>query len=509
MKTEAAYRLAPGWAAWSGLARQDDSRAVPGQIAFFLLAFVLLWTLYGSIADAPKALHGDVAEAYVWGREFQLGYNQHPPFWAWIAGLWFLIFPEQDWAFKLLAMLNAAAGLAGAWQLIGLFTRGWRQLAAFAMLLLTPFYTFLAFKYNANTIFLSLWPWTLYCFIQSMQRRRAADGIAFGGMVALCLLSKYYAIILVITCLTVSFLHQDWRRYYRSAAPYIAVATCAVLVMPHVVWAIMANAPPVEYVMGRSGIGWADTAWYAGEFIVSVTLYHALVPIVLTASHTGRRAPPEPLALPRRFVAGLVLLPVALTVLFGAVFELKISAAMAVGIFPVLPLLALELMPASNPRRAFQITAIGFGALTAGSLIASPMLAWASMKWGANDPSLREPRVELAEAVTQLWRETTGLPLRYAGGTAPYGNAVMFYSPDHPSGFIALSYHRAPWVTPDLIAQHGLAAVCLRSDAECLADAASLATPQTRRIALTLTHSFWGLQQPPANFDIFLIPPRP
>ena len=39
-----------------------------------LALIVLIWTLYGVISAAPAAIHNDMAEAYVWGREFQLGY---------------------------------------------------------------------------------------------------------------------------------------------------------------------------------------------------------------------------------------------------------------------------------------------------------------------------------------------------------------------------------------------------------------------------------------------------
>src|ERR1700694_4529665 len=45
-----------------------------------LAIFVAIWTLYGAISAAPAAIHNDMAEAYVWGREFQLGYAKHPPF---------------------------------------------------------------------------------------------------------------------------------------------------------------------------------------------------------------------------------------------------------------------------------------------------------------------------------------------------------------------------------------------------------------------------------------------
>ena len=65
-----------------------------------------------------------MAEAYAWGQEFQLGYNQHPPFWAWVCGLWFQVFPRTGWAFALLSSTNAAIGLWGAWTLIGDFAEG-------------------------------------------------------------------------------------------------------------------------------------------------------------------------------------------------------------------------------------------------------------------------------------------------------------------------------------------------------------------------------------------------
>ena len=60
-----------------------------------LVIFVAVWTLYGAISAAPAAIHNDMAEAYVWGRQFELGYFQHPPFWAWVAGLWFEVFPPH------------------------------------------------------------------------------------------------------------------------------------------------------------------------------------------------------------------------------------------------------------------------------------------------------------------------------------------------------------------------------------------------------------------------------
>ena len=59
-------------------------------VAALFVAFVAVWSVYFAIAESQASIHHDMAEAYAWGQEFQLGYNQHPPFWAWVCGAWFL-----------------------------------------------------------------------------------------------------------------------------------------------------------------------------------------------------------------------------------------------------------------------------------------------------------------------------------------------------------------------------------------------------------------------------------
>ena len=194
----------------------------PRHAAVLALAFLGLhtavWTLYSTLSNTG-ALHQDMIEAYSWGREFQLGYYKHPPFWAWIAGAWFEVFPRTNWAFYLLANLNAGIAILGVWQLAGLFTQGMHRLNATLLIVLIPFYTIQGHQYNANYMQLSLWPWTVYFFVISMEHRRLRDAIAFGVLAAAGMLSKYYSALLLMSCFAASFAHPDWRRYYRSPAP--------------------------------------------------------------------------------------------------------------------------------------------------------------------------------------------------------------------------------------------------------------------------------------------------
>lgn len=248
-----------------------------GAVAGWLAAFAACWAWFGAWLAAGRALPGDVVEAYVWGIEFRLGYNHHPPFWAWIAGLWFEVFPHAGWSFAVLASLNAAVGLAGAWRLAGLFAGGWERRAAVLLLLATPFYTFLSFKYNANTIFLSIWPWALFAFLRSLDQLRIRSAILFGVILGAAFLSKYYALVLLLTCLLACCVHENRARYVRSALPWVSLGVCGLLVLPHAVWAVENRAPPVAYIVAKTGRGLLFALVNNLDFVVSAALYHCVV----------------------------------------------------------------------------------------------------------------------------------------------------------------------------------------------------------------------------------------
>ena len=368
-----------------------------------LLLFIVAWTMHGVIAGAGGSLHFDVLEAYVWGKEFQLGYNQHGPFWAWIAGAWFLVFPVTNASFILLEAIISALGLLGAWMLAGLFTRGSTRHAAVLMLLATPLYTIMAFKYNANTIFVLLWPWTLFFFVRSLDRMNARDAALFGAFAALCILSKYYAAILLMSCGLSLFSHPNGRKYVLSSLPWIAAAVFTALVLPHVFWALTNDAPPAAYAMSLTGKGWLFVIGHAASFVLDNAVHFAGVLALLFLAwrlSKGRpvHEPAERLQQSRRrFLAVLVLAPLLLTIVFAIGFQLKIEAIMAVGIFPLMPLFLMQFVSPLDAQLCFRLAAAVALAVTVGSVPAAPIERAAVLKRSA------EPRRELAAAATALW----------------------------------------------------------------------------------------------------------
>jgi 4-amino-4-deoxy-L-arabinose transferase-like glycosyltransferase len=489
---------------------QSSSENLIAAAAFFL--FFLAWAAAESILNADRALHYDLFEAYAWGKEFQLGYNQHGPFWAWIAGAWFILFPNTNTSFVLLEALNATLGLFGAWMLIGLFTKGWERHAATLLLVATPFYTFNAYKYNANTIFISLWPWTLYFFIRSVDLMSRRDALIFGVIAAACILSKYYAVLLLAACGLSLIVHPNGRRYLLSPLPWIAGALFSIPVLPHVLWALNSNAPPVAYAMGLTGKGWLFTGQHIGRFVSDLLLFQAAVMalIFLASLATKRGRTVEQCEhLPqsrRRFLAVLVLAPPLLTIMAGLIFQLKIEAIMAIGIFPLMPLFLMQLVTPLDTRRCFYLAGAAAVAVTVVTLIGAPFAGtmMASKKAG---PSFAFPYQELAASVTELWRSEMHTPLKYIGGETKAANGISFYSADRPSSFVNLEYGRALWVTRAKLEHDGLAIACVHEDAACLGKASNFLRGHWKQTSLKLSRELGTRRMPEVTFDIFVIPP--
>lgn len=476
-------------------------------------AFVAAWALYFTVTEAPVAIKHDMSEAYAWGHEFQLGYNQHPPLWAWICGLWFAIFPRTGWAFALLSSVNAGIGLWGAWMLIGDFAEGRKRIAAWALLLLTPLYTFYAYKYNANIIFLSIWPWTLHYFMRSMQSRRIGDAIAFGVLIGLAMLSKYYALILVATCLLATLQHPSRWRYLASASPYVSAVVAVVVCAPHVWWLLTHRAPPLRYLDSITDLPWPYVFAHVGQTLLgALAMNMGVFAVVGLLAWSARRNGIAVFGRDARgpsfrILATLALAPLGLTVAGALALRNTITPEMTVGTFPLLPLLLIETAAIRDIDRLYRLGTRLAAAVTLGAVAMSPAIALART-WLSPSAMTVPPIQEVAIEATRLWHQRTSRPLAFVAGSNWYENATTFYSPDRPHAFVHFDYSASLWVTPEALARRGLLSICVSDDQVCLAATARFTTPETTRTELSVAHAFWGHVADPVHFVVTIIPPR-
>src|SRR3954465_2340334 len=233
-------------AAWIA-ASASDSKASLWLVIGFAAAHALLWTLVLANLKAAQDVHMDVAEAFAWGQKFQFGYGKHPPLAGWIAGLWFKLFPVADWASYALAMTTLGCGLVVCWLIALRVVDRRRAFFTVVMLALYPIFNFKGFKYNPDLLQLVTLPLLVLAYLDAFEKRSVRAGLWLGLAGALALMTKYWVLTMIGAIGLAALLHPQRMRFLRSPAPWVAIATLAVAMIPHLLWLREVDFVPLTY----------------------------------------------------------------------------------------------------------------------------------------------------------------------------------------------------------------------------------------------------------------------
>ena len=469
-----------------------------------ILAYALFWATYAQVSSS-SGVHIDSLEAYAWGREFRLGYYKHPPFWAWVAGLWFMVLPKTDWSFWLLSELNGALGLAGAYALMGRFCAQRTRLICVLLMMLTPFYQFNALRFNANTILLSIWPWTMYFFVRSIETRRIGYAVVCGALAGFALLSKYFGLVLIGSCVVASLTHHNRRAYYLSAAPYVSLLIAGALFTPHVIWLFRDGFQPLAYMATKIDLRDRAISDSFFQFIgASVAFFVAPIALLLLARWRGGASKPMPAPENgRSFENVIAFSPFILTLIAGSGGHTALAIPFGVPIFSLATLPLLRLIgPDEDKALAYARGAVI--ALMAACAMAAPFMA--NVFVGTKHKDHIRPHTEAAQAAIDLWREKTAAPLRFASGDRMNSLSITFRSKDDTSEFNGFNMRWSPSVTPETLRRHGLLVLCTNGSGPCLDGVAPFLTPRSTRHEISVAHEIAG--SPLMGYTVFIIPPE-
>jgi hypothetical protein len=486
------------YAALTDPARRE--RAVLASLAVYLV----LWTVYGTIAKSSQGLHPDMTEVIAWSRDLAWGYK-HPPLAAAIAWLWFGVFPLAEWSYYLLAMLMPTIALWIVWRLTADYLTIEKRVAGLALLMLVPFFNFHALKFNVNTVLLPAWAATTWWFLRSYKTHSALYAALAGAGAAACMLGKYWSVFLLAGLLVAALIDKRRTGYFRSAAPWITVAVGLAVLAPHLVWLYQHHFESFAYAMVVHGDkSFGPTAVGALGYLAGSFGYVAIpVIVVLLAARPSRAAIADmlwPADTERRLAAaafwGPLLLPAAAALMSGT----EITSLWSMSAWTLLPVLLLSppdvTFSESNTCRILAACVL----LPLAMLIASPAIAIIAQRNGPQ-PAAAQANL-LAGEVERVWHETTPLPLKLVGGTGDLAEGVITYAADRPR------------VLPDIpqpdaagLARSGMAIVCFAEDAGCR-NKASAQAAGGRRIETEIVRNFLGFPGKPQRYAIFIVPPR-
>src|ERR1700712_74883 len=233
-------------AAWI-VASASDPKAGLWLVIGFAAAHAALWTLVLANLKAAQDVHMDVAEAFAWGQKFQFGYGKHPPLAGWIAGLWFKLFPVADWSTYALAMAALGCALVISWLVALRVVDRRRAFFGVVMLALYPVFNFKGFKYNPDLLQLVTLPLLMLAYLDAFDKRTIRSGVWLGLAGALALMTKYWVLTMIGAIGLAALIHPARLLFLRSPAPWVAIVTLAVAMVPHFLWLQQVNFAPFAY----------------------------------------------------------------------------------------------------------------------------------------------------------------------------------------------------------------------------------------------------------------------
>ena len=473
--------------------------------AALLLGYAVLWTISATIRNLGVPVHGDMAEAFALSRDFSLGYFKHPPLVNWITAAWFAVMPVAQWPFFLLGCLNAALAMGAVWLAAGYVVDARRRILAVALLGLTPIFTFIPATFNHNTIQLSLWALVALSFLASIERTKLGWSILFGLACGLAILAKYFAGVIVLTCILASLLHPNRRSYWRSPRPYLAGVVCVTVLAPNLYWLINADFISIRYQIAIQPDNDAAKVIllifrclgaflaYLAPALLAIWLY--LRPAKGTMTFLEGWPPPRPV------IACIAFAPVLLSLAAFAVAGIGMPDAWIQPGYFFAPLAIISAPGLFVPRRA--VTAI-FGAATALAMlavIASPLLM--VVNFFSDRVVGVEPFAPLARFATDAWHSRTKQPLQFVSGTRFAAWSVSFYSEDHPRVFPVFGIFPVDAQTENHWSKHGTLGIC-HSDESWCNEVLARALPDAERLEIMLPITFLGMNRGAVRYVLYL-----
>ena len=491
----------------------------------------VLWTFILINLKAAQDVHMDVAEAWGWGQKFLWGYGKHPPLSGWVAGLWFKVFPATDWATYALAMTTVGIGMVICWLLSLRVVDARRAFLVVVMVALYPIFNFKGFKYNPDLLQLVTLPLLVLAYLNAFEKRSWQSGIWLGLAGALALMTKYWVLTMIGAIGLAALIHPERVKFLMSPAPWVAIATMVVAMIPHIVWLAEVHFVPLTYAGDTYSL---EDSRLVHQLVAGYALHNVALlalPVALAALAMAWVPPWRKLLLrtPSRIVTRawarganpgvnvsqalnvwIIQIIVAVGPPLGAlVFSIYMKTDWGISLFFLVPL-ALVAIPALRVQSAtlFNIVAIWL-VLSVATLAASPWIAAREMAANAGNAAIYGARSELARELTQAWHTRFGSRWAVVAGTMEQIQPLVFYSPDHPSALLPLEAWDSGLTSRDDVKTYGFIGVFDPTDGRLPAFEkwVSETAPNAERIVMTTRRFTHGKAGPSMSWNIYIAPP--
>jgi 4-amino-4-deoxy-L-arabinose transferase-like glycosyltransferase len=419
------------------------------------LWFIVPMLFYGS----PP---GNVATVLDFGREYQVGTTQGPPFAFWLADIAFRLAGGHIFGVYLLAQACFVVTLWAVFML-GSAIVGPQQAVLAAMLTATiTVFSFPGVEFGPDVLARPLWALTLLHAWRVMGQGRRNAWFALSIEIGLLFLTTHAAIPLLLLLIGFALSTRRGRETLASLDPLLGTMVIAALVLPYAVWAVRANVvalPPLPAAdaFGERLISWAMLFGGLMLALIGISLLLIFNSRALNRkpedAPTVFRAPVDPFA--RNFVYTFACAPVVVLSLLGALFgQGRVFGGDGVAL--VLPGLAvivaagdlIHLRRQEILRTIWLLLIVAPAVAMAGAVLIQP---W----FGRTEMRTALPASAIGQFFGDTYQRRVNRPLPAVAGDRRLVELIGFAAPGRPHVLFDATPAETPWLTPATFLETG------------------------------------------------------
>jgi hypothetical protein len=357
------------------------------------------------------------------------------------------------------------------------------------------------------------------------------SGLWLGLAAALALMTKYWVLTMIGAIGLAALIHPERLKFLRSPAPWVAIATFAVAMIPHLVWLRSVDFVPLTYAGDVYGLSSRAqniqlVLGYIGHNFALLAFPVALAAIALAGtprwwvkllqrpsalySHAWSRGANPAVNASQALNVWIIQLVVAIgPPLGGLIFTVYMKTDWGISLFFLTPLALVAIPWLRLPRIAlFNLAAIWL-AITLAALAASPYIAAKEMALYPNGASTYGARSQLARELTEAWQSRFHTRWAVVAGTTEVGEPMTFYSPDHPAPFTPGEIWSSGLTSLEEARRLGFIGICDTTDGRLPACDAWMAANgrNAEQLAIATQRFFHGHPGPAISWKVYIVPP--
>jgi Dolichyl-phosphate-mannose-protein mannosyltransferase len=387
------------------------------------------------------------------------------------------------------------------------------------MLALYPIFNFKGFKFNPDLLQLVTLPLVVLAYLNAFERRTWLSGILLGLAGASALMTKYWVLTMIGAVGLAALIHPERMQFLRSPAPWVAIVTVMVAMIPHLIWLKEVDFVPLTYAGDVYGLSnHMQSAWlvlgYIGHNLALLALPLVIAALVLLlpprwiARAWGRG--PDVADTSQALNVWIIQAIVAIgPPLGGLIFTVYMKTDWGISLFFLVPL-ALIAIPKLRMRviAVPWITAI-YLVLSLATLAAAPRIALLEMERNPNSANSYGARSQLARELTEAWHSRFGSRWAVVAGTTEIGEPMTFYSTDHPAPFTPGEVWSSGLTSFEEAKRLGFIGICDTTDGRLPMCEKWMKenAPDAEQVVMTTQRFFRGHAGPSIAWRIYIQPP--